>query len=219
MRRRSDADRRETRGERRIRTTMGRREQNKARRRAAILEAGKKVFSTTGFDSATVRDIVRETDLSSGTFYNYFPDKDAVFDELLAKVLADLRPRVREARARAANGEAFIRDAFAAAVDVLLADEENFAFIQRSSNAFRARLFAGEEYAGIFEELRVDMQRGMEQGVLPEFPAELMTAAMVGATLEVCVVGTALGRSPEEMGEFLGTLFFGGVSAFGRSGN
>jgi AcrR family transcriptional regulator len=193
---------------------MSKREQNKARRRAAILDAGKKVFSTTGFDSATVRDIVRQTDLSPGTFYNYFPDKNAVFEELLSGVLAELRPRVRVARAEATTGEAFIKDAFAAAVDVLLADEENFAFIQRSSNAFRTHLFEGEEFAGIFEELRVDMERGMEQGVLPEFPAELMTAAMVGATLEVCVLGTALGRSPEEMGEFLGTLFFGGVGAF-----
>lgn len=211
MRRRSDACHLLTGRATHARATMGKRQQNKARRRAAILEAGKKVFSTTGFDAATVRDIVRETDLSSGTFYNYFPDKDAVFDELLAEVLSDLRPRVREARASATTGEAFIKDAFAAAVDVLLADEENFAFIQRSSNAFRARLFEGEEYAGIFEELRVDMQRGMEQGVLPEFSADLMTAAMVGATLEVCVMGTALGRSPAEMGEFLGTLFVGGV--------
>jgi AcrR family transcriptional regulator len=194
---------------------MSKREQNKARRRAAILAAGKKVFSTTGFDAATVRDIVRETDLSSGTFYNYFPDKESVFEELLADVLTELRPRVRQARAQATDGESFIKDAFAAAVDVLLADQANFAFIQRSSNAFRANLYDGQEFAGIFEELRVDMQRGMDAGVLPEFPADLMTAAMVGATLEVCVMGTAMGRTPDEIGGFLGAMFFGGVSAFG----
>ncbi|MGM0559140.1 MAG: TetR/AcrR family transcriptional regulator [Myxococcota bacterium] len=194
---------------------MGRREQNKARRRAAILDAGKRVFSTVGYDAATIRDIVRESGLSAGTFYNYFPDKESVFEELLTDVLAELRPRVRQARAQATDGQSFIKDAFAAAVDVLLADEENFAFIQRSSNAFRANLYDGEEFAGIFEELRVDMERGMEAGVLPEFPADLMTAAMVGATLEVCVMGIAMGRSPDEIGGFLGSLFFGGLSGFG----
>lgn len=195
-------------------TTMGKREQNKARRRTSILDAGKRVFSTTGFDAATIRDIVRESGLSAGTFYNYFPDKESVFEELLSDVLADLRPRVRQARAQADSAESFINDAFAAAVDVLLADEDNFAFIERSSNAFRARLFEGEEFAGILEELEADMEQGMERGVLPEFPADLMTAAMVGATLEVCVMGTAMGRTPAEMGEFLGRLFFGGVGAY-----
>jgi AcrR family transcriptional regulator len=33
------------------------------------------VFAEDGYDAAAVRDIIRRTDLASGTFYNYFPDK------------------------------------------------------------------------------------------------------------------------------------------------
>jgi len=52
------------------------RERTKASNRAAILEAARDVFAELGYDAATVRDIVRRTDLASGTFYNYFPDKE-----------------------------------------------------------------------------------------------------------------------------------------------
>ncbi len=37
------------------------------------------MFAELGYDAAGVRDVIRRTDLASGTFYNYFPDKEAVF--------------------------------------------------------------------------------------------------------------------------------------------
>ena len=49
----------------------GRREQTKAANRAAILEAALEVFGELGYDAASVRDVIRRTDLASGTFYNY----------------------------------------------------------------------------------------------------------------------------------------------------
>ena len=58
----------------------GRREQNKAENRTALLKAARAVFAEMGFGAASVRDIVRRTDLASGTFYNYFKDKDEIFE-------------------------------------------------------------------------------------------------------------------------------------------
>src|SRR5262249_16510569 len=63
--------------------TRGKREQNKAQNRAEILDAAREVFTELGYDAATVRDVIRRTRLGSGTFYNYFPDKESVFRELL----------------------------------------------------------------------------------------------------------------------------------------
>ena len=57
-----------------VRTTgserSGRREQNKAENRTALLKAARAVFAEMGYGAASVRDIVRRTDLASGTFYN-----------------------------------------------------------------------------------------------------------------------------------------------------
>ena len=55
----------ETRAER-----AGRREQNKAENRTALIKAARAVFAEMGYGAASVRDIVRRTDLASGTFYN-----------------------------------------------------------------------------------------------------------------------------------------------------
>src|SRR3954468_22910718 len=73
----------------------GRREERKAENRAKLLAAARKVFGEKGLGAATARDIVRETDLASGTFYNYFDDKDAVFRALLDEFTQKARRTVR----------------------------------------------------------------------------------------------------------------------------
>src|SRR5687767_6908246 len=51
---------------------LSRRAQNKQANREAILAAAQRVFLERGFEAVTIRDVVRETPLASGTFYNYF---------------------------------------------------------------------------------------------------------------------------------------------------
>ena len=75
---------------------VGKREQTKQANRRAILDAGAAVFADLGYGAASVRAIVRRPDLATGTFYNYFPDKqDLVFDRLdefrerLSRAVAD----------------------------------------------------------------------------------------------------------------------------------
>ena len=47
-----------------------------ARRRAHILEAAARCFAREGFHRTTMQDIVRETRLSPGALYRYFPSKE-----------------------------------------------------------------------------------------------------------------------------------------------
>ena len=67
--------RRATGRSRRDAVATGRRERTKAANRAALVAAARDVFGELGFEAVAVRDIVRRTDLASGTFYNYFADK------------------------------------------------------------------------------------------------------------------------------------------------
>ena len=89
------------------RARRGPREATKAANRAAILRAAREVFADIGYGAATVRDIVRRTDLATGTFYNYFPDKESVLRALVDEIAergAAPRPRRRGARAGYARG-------------------------------------------------------------------------------------------------------------------
>src|SRR3954470_10025666 len=76
----------------------GRREERKAQNRAKLLDAARKVFSEKGLGEAPARDIVRETDLASGTFYNYFTDKEDAFRALLEQMAERSRGIVRAQR-------------------------------------------------------------------------------------------------------------------------
>ncbi|MGH8481879.1 MAG: helix-turn-helix domain-containing protein, partial [Nevskiaceae bacterium] len=55
-----------------MRSKAGKRDQNKRANRAAILDAARRVFLERGYEAVTIRDVIRQTELASGTFYNYF---------------------------------------------------------------------------------------------------------------------------------------------------
>lgn len=82
---------------------FGKREQTKARNREMILAAAKRVFADKGYEAATVRDIIRGTDLASGTFYNYFRSKDEIAAAIASDAAERLRPMLREQRLHATD--------------------------------------------------------------------------------------------------------------------
>src|SRR5881397_184042 len=111
----------------------GKREQTKAANRTAILDAARRVFSQIGYGAATVRDIVRETDLATGTFYNYFADKEEVFRTLLDESVQEARARARAARRAAGSLEEFVADAYRAYFEFLASDPQLFGLVLRNA--------------------------------------------------------------------------------------
>lgn len=57
--------------------------QTRAKRtRAALIDAARAEFTERGYASTTARSIAERAGVATGTFYQYFPDKDAALDEL-----------------------------------------------------------------------------------------------------------------------------------------
>lgn len=50
----------------------------KEARRTQILDAAVRCFARTGYYATTIEDVVRETGLSRGALYLYFPSKEAL---------------------------------------------------------------------------------------------------------------------------------------------
>ncbi len=71
-----------------------RKERERERRRQQILIAAKRVFSEKGFSKATMEDIAREAELSPGTLYLYFKNKDELFASLSLRILQYLQIRL-----------------------------------------------------------------------------------------------------------------------------
>jgi len=164
--------------------TAGKREATKAANREAILAAARVVFAEIGFGAASVRDIIRRTDLATGTFYNYFPDKESVLREILDETTGEIRVRVRDARRGAASVEEFVADGFRAYLEYLASDREMLELMSRNAGTIRAMFDEPAVGAGV-EELRADLEQGVAAGILAPHDSELLAAAMVGAGVEV----------------------------------
>lgn len=87
---------------------MSLRERQKQRRRHRIYTVAIQMFKERGFAGATATDIARLAHVSRGTFFNYYPYKEAVLLDYGAEVMGKLAERAQEQL-----------DAGAAALDVL----------------------------------------------------------------------------------------------------
>lgn len=70
------------------------------RTRQKLVEAAEVVFGEKGFERASISDLTREAGVALGTFYVYFPDKQA----LLVEVVDGLGVRLRDELKRATRG-------------------------------------------------------------------------------------------------------------------
>jgi AcrR family transcriptional regulator len=194
-------------------TAVGRRERTKAANRAAILDAARHVFAEQGYEAASVRDIIRRTDLASGTFYNYFPDKDAIFEALIAETGEQARRRVRAARRSARTAAEFVEGGYRAFFEFIVEEPERFAFMRRNLETIGKRFGATVLPAGT-EELAEDLRTAIEAGHLPPVDVDYCAHAMIAVGLEL---GTRLAeRSPPDVEgatRFASTLFLGALGS------
>jgi AcrR family transcriptional regulator len=196
----------------------GKRERTKAQNRAAIMAGAQEVFADLGYDAAGVRDVIRRTDLASGTFYNYFADKEAVFRAIVDESAREVRRRLREARGGASTLEEFVGDAYRAWFEFLVEDELMFELMQRNAGPIRA-LFGDPILGAGVEELLEDLRAAIASGDLPPHDADYMAGAMAGAALELGV--RMAERTPADVegaARFATELFLGGIERLSRSG-
>ncbi len=63
---------------------------NKTERRQSILAHARDVFAKKGYHEAKIDDIVQAAGVARGTFYLYFEDKRAIFEEIVDRTIARL---------------------------------------------------------------------------------------------------------------------------------
>jgi AcrR family transcriptional regulator len=193
----------------------GKREQNAERNRAAILLAAREVFAELGFGAATVRDIIRRTDLASGTFYNYFPDKQALLHELIDSFQLELRRRVHEAREAADSLEDLLSSAFRTCFEIFVEDEVVLALLVRNAGEIEERMSVKALDPAVAD-LENDLRDKAEEGVVPSMNFELMAGAAVAVATELAFRHVRTRDDVETATAFATQLFLGGIERMGR---
>lgn len=193
---------------------MSKRESNKDANRAAILNAAKRVFLDLGYDAVTIRDVIRRTDLASGTFYNYYRSKEELLRALVEQRVLKLTAELKDVRQRARSLGEFVHNAYLAAFTAIVQEPVLYNLMMRNEVAVRA-LYT-ESVVGISTRaLREDIEAAIKRGIMPPLDAGYLAAAWFGAGYEM---GRVLAMSPDKdpaaAAAFATRLFLGGIQSF-----
>ena len=163
----------------------GKRELTKVANRQAILDAAREVFGDMGYETATVRDIIRRTGLAAGTFYNYFKSKDEVYLALASEGARQFAPLLKAQRAQSANWEEFVHAAIEAYF-LFLADAHKSWLSPRPPGETQPHVH-GEtpEMAAVFNEVREAIVEEIARGGAPAADPDYLAAACIAIARDV----------------------------------
>ena len=191
----------------------GRRAVNRKNNRDAILDAARYVFAEIGYGGTTVRDIIRRTNLASGTFYNYFDSKEAVFNALSDEIGMELRQLLRDVRQRATSFDGFIEATFLTYFSYYAKNRENY-MLTRSNRGRDGmnEVMQGPQVRAGLAELSDDIRQAIAEGVIPQLDVEFLTASLGGVAFSI--LDEMMEREPldpEAAAQFATRLFMTGV--------
>jgi AcrR family transcriptional regulator len=191
-----------------------RREERKAQNRAKLLLAARKVFAEKGYGEATARDIVRETDLATGTFYNYFEDKQDAFTALLDEMAEKGRAIARAQRQDPGRSlEERIANAYRAYFEWAVEENDMFEVFRRNASVI-ALMPDREPFELGISELVEDMTEWAAAGDMPPVDIEYLAIASVGMGFQIAT-HVVEGDPPDIEGatRFCTRMFMGGLRA------
>lgn len=159
---------------------------DKTARRQQILNEARDVFAKHGYHAAKVDDIVAAAGVARGTFYLYFEDKHAIFEEIVDRMLT----RVSMSIAHVDVGKPVpqqIRDNVRRVIGVLLEDRATTKILLSGARgvdpAFDRKL------QGFMEEVHALMEHSLEDGhglgIVVKGDARLQAVFAMGALKEL----------------------------------
>jgi TetR/AcrR family transcriptional regulator, mexCD-oprJ operon repressor len=172
---------------------------------AAILEGAAQLFAVRG-EQASMNEVAEAAGVARATVYRYFPNREALLDELAQTAVSDVDARLASARIDEVAPEEGIARAVRALVDVgdsfvLLARER----LRSDPERFERRLT--QPLGALFE-------RGQAGGdIRHDVTSARLTEALIGLIVGVLTSTPTLGR--EDMTATITGLFLDGARARG----
>ncbi len=175
--------------------------------RESIIVAGVSAFRRLGYHGASVNDIVSEAGVSKGGFYHHFPSKEALFVEVMERVLF-----IREEGEPPAPGDADVEERLRALFFAPLSREADYLPIL--FDAIKASAVVRERVAELFGSYRERceglLRRGQEVGAVRERLDCASWAFQIVASIEGAFLLSVVSPDPtgsERLPEALDKLF------------
>jgi TetR/AcrR family transcriptional repressor of mexCD-oprJ operon len=172
---------------------------------AAILVGAAHLFASGG-EQASMNEVAEAAGVARATVYRYFPNREALLDELAQTAVRDVDMRLASARIDAVPPGEGVARAVRALVDV----GNLFVVLARE----RKRSGADRFEHGLVQPLRQLVERGQASGdIRDDITAARLTESLVGLIVGMLTSTPALGR--EDMTATITGLFLDGARARG----
>ena len=191
---------------------MGRRDENKEDKRRRLEAAAVEAFLEHGFAGASIEQIVAGADVARGTFYLYFPEKEAIFAALVDRLLTPLVEAVKEARDALARCEDTpstfpIYAALGLQVTEILGSQTELVrlYLAEARGAGQSGVIVRERSVPLELLVREILDDAVRRGLLRSHDTAIATHAILGAIERVAmqILGgdrnVELGRAPAEI--------------------
>jgi AcrR family transcriptional regulator len=188
---------------------LGKREIQKQQVRERILDEALSLFSERGFEKTTVADIVGQCDIARGTFYNYFPDMNSLFDALINQLNQRIIEAIQHTRKQTDNLYDYLYGTFKSYFDLIGSEQMiqvhivNQAYIRQSS-------YQSDLIKVIVKNLNRDLKSDLNIKAFNEkYEFLLLSYMLVGSPPELFLAThtTDINLSSEQLATFLSKLF------------
>jgi AcrR family transcriptional regulator len=151
----------------------------RARVRADLLAAARQVFTTRGYQDATITEIVQVADIAMGTFYLHFSGKAELLVALAQDTLVEIRERVHAAIEQHADEPIvplIIRTLLRTAYD----QRDLFLLVSAGESQLLAHTHMLQGQAGLAEHFISALQETAGTGLLASYDPVLLAHLLVG---------------------------------------
>ncbi len=160
-----------------------------ARRREQILFHAANLFGMRGYHAVSISDIIRESGIARGTFYIYFENKRAIFDEILDILVVRIKSCIKkvELSKNAPPVKEQLVSNLTAVFDLLIKNRALLSILLEGAvgldKGFAEKLTAF--YAQITETINGSLMLGRNMGLIRACDTRMAALAAVGALKEI----------------------------------
>lgn len=189
---------------------LGKREIQKQQVRERILDEALSLFSERDFEKTTVADIVGQCDIARGTFYNYFPDMNSLFDALINQLNQRIIEAIQHMRKQTDNLYDYLYGTFKSYFD-LIGSEQMIQFHIVNQAYIRQSSYQSDLIKVIVKNLNRDLKSDLNIKAFNEkYEFLLLSYMLVGSPPELFLAThtTDINLSSEQLATFLSKLFY-----------
>ena len=187
----------------------GKREKQKQHLSELLLSEALILFSEKGLEKTTVADIVEKTGIARGTFYNYFPDMNTLFNALIIQLNQKVKEAIQLTRKESKNVYDYLYGIFKSYFD-LIGTKEMIQFHVINQAQIRQSSYQSEIVKTIVKNLNRDLKSTLKINAFHEKHEFLLLSFMlVGAPPELFLAThtSKINFSSEQLATFLAKLF------------